>query len=105
MLAAACYNHRHKTVKVAEAHLLHIRRMGEAERLGCARVGEGTDEISQAPGRLLTNDTLLYLLFESPQTRAEIEEADISSTTAAKPATTWFHCSIGQAITPDDPED
>jgi hypothetical protein len=55
-------------------------------------------------GRLLTNDTLLYPLLEGPQT--EIEDNNIaSSTNAAKPATTWFHCSIGQAITPDDPEE
>ena len=64
-------------------------------------------------GRLLTNDTLLHpwlTPLEGRQKRVETEDGDTGSVnavaaTTARPATMWFHCSVGQVMAPDDPEE
>jgi len=59
-------------------------------------------------GRLLTDVTLVEPWLNSlGQKRADIKDkvaGPVDPVTPAKPATTWFHCSIGQVMAPDDLE-
>lgn len=57
---------------------------------------------------MLANDTLLHpwlSSLEGHQKRAEVEDDRTEPVNATKPITTWFHCSIGQILAPDDAEE
>jgi len=59
-------------------------------------------------GRLLTHDTLLHpwlTSLEARQMQAEKDAGPANASSPATSATTWFHCSVGQVVGPDDPEE